>query len=71
MKTIPITLDESELKLLTNISQKLNIEKVVLLQKAIKEYLEDLHDAMVIEERLKNDDGTRYTIEEAKEQLGL
>ncbi|MDD5770537.1 MAG: prevent-host-death protein [Candidatus Gracilibacteria bacterium] len=50
------------------------LEAVVLSRDAydkLIEYIEDLEDIALVEERIKNDDGTRYTMEEIAKECGI
>lgn len=50
------------------------LEAVVLSRDAydkLIEYIEDLEDIALVEERIKNDDWTRYTMEEIAKECGI
>ncbi len=54
-----------------------NIEAVILskdeyrLFEELQEYIEDLQDIALVKERLKNDDGSRYTMEEMLNKFNI
>ena len=54
-----------------------NVEAVIISKdeyrifEELQEYFEDLEDEKMILERLKNDDGTRYTMEEVAKECNI
>ena len=54
-----------------------NIEAVIISKEEyrifeeLQEYIEDLEDEKMILERIKNDDGTRYSMEEIAKECGI
>jgi len=69
--TVTFRIPQEEKERLEAISAKVHLPKSVLLKEAVREYLDEIEDALIALERLSRDDRNLITGEELRKRLGI
>lgn len=69
--TLTVRLDEAQERALEKLATDTGRTKSYYVKKALDQFLEDRADYLTAIAALENDDGTRYTLDEVRRELGL